>query len=226
MSALQGAIRVRVRLFDNRLAARRLRGLNTQLLLFCQTPNETSRPPAGKQIATERQANFLSTSHQNTSQTVILMIFFGICCRSQEFRSSGVRSQESGVRSQEFRSSGVQEFRSSGVQESGVQESGVQESGVQEFRSSGVQEFRSSGVQEFRSSGVQEFRSSGVQEFRGSGVQEFRSQESGVAGVRSCRSQEECRRARSPAFCRWARKSYSQIGDSFCRLLRRPQKKS
>ncbi|MDM3849842.1 MAG: hypothetical protein PT119_07640 [Aphanizomenon gracile PMC627.10] len=27
---------------------------------------------------------------------------------------SGVRSQESGVRSQEFRSSGVQEFRSSG----------------------------------------------------------------------------------------------------------------
>jgi hypothetical protein len=78
MSALQGAIRVRVRLFDNRLAARRLRGLDTQLLLCCQTPNETSRPPAGKQIATKRQANFLGTSHQNTSQTVILMIFFGI----------------------------------------------------------------------------------------------------------------------------------------------------
>jgi len=105
----------------------------------------------------------------------------------QEFRSSG----GSGV--QEFRSSGVQEFRSSGV--SGVQEfrsfrsSGVQEfrsSGVQEFRSSGVQEFRSfrsSGVQEFRSSGVQEFRSSGVQEFRSSGVQEFRS--SGVQEFRS-----------------------------------------
>jgi hypothetical protein len=127
MSALQGAIRVRVRLFDNRLAARRLRGLDTQLLLCCQTPNETSRPPAGKQIATKRQANFLGTSHQNTSQTVILMIFFGIYGLGP----------------------GV-----AGVQESGVQESGVQESGVQEFRS---QEFRSSGVrssgvrsQEFR----------------------------------------------------------------------------
>jgi hypothetical protein len=125
MSALQGAIRVRVRLFDNRLAARRLRGLDTQLLLCCQTPNETSRPPAGKQIATKRQANFLGTSHQNTSQTVILMIFFGIYGLGPGV--AGV--QESGV--QEFRSSGV---RSSGVQESGVQESGVQESGVQEFR--------------------------------------------------------------------------------------------
>ena len=108
----------------------------------------------------------------------------------------------------EQKTPGVQECRSSRVQESGVQESrsrefrspGVKESGVQELRSSRVQEFRSSRVQEFRS---QESKSSGVQEFRRPGVvgKEYIDRECGVQGqVLVNKVFQEPRRAESQEF--------------------------